>query len=73
MIKMHIEIGEYVKTKNGDIAIFRGYNERKASQWIYKLEFQKKKSPKYCAEGYITNHSKDIIDLLKARRLCRWF
>lgn len=62
---MYIEVGEYVRTKNGEIAIFRGYNERKTSQWIYKLEFQKKKFPKYCAEGYITNHSKNIVDLIE--------
>jgi hypothetical protein len=62
---MNIEVGEYIRTKNGEIAIFRGYNERKASQWIYKLEFQKRKSPKYCAEGYIVKHSKNIIDLIE--------
>ena len=62
---MKIEVGEYVRTKNGEIAIFRGYNKKKASQWIYKLEFQKRKFPKYCAEGYITNHSKEIIGLIE--------
>lgn len=65
MNKEKIGIGEYVRTKNGEIGKFKGYNNNPKSQWNCKLEFQKVKTWKYCCEEYILKHSKNIIDLIE--------
>ena len=62
---MEIEVGEYVRTIHGEIAIFRGWNNNPKSQWSCKLEFQKNKTWKYCCEEYIKSHSPDIIGLVE--------
>ena len=65
MEKDKIEVEEYVRTKNGEIGKFKGYNNNPKSQWSCKLELQKVKTWKYCCEEYILKHSKDIIGIIE--------
>ena len=60
-----IQVGEYVRTRNGEIGIFKGYNANKKSQWKLRIEFQRVKTWKYCAEEYIVKHKPKLIDLIE--------
>lgn len=60
-----IQVGEYVRTRNGEIGIFKGYNANKKSQWKLRIEFQGVKTWKYCAEEYIVKHKPKPIDLIE--------
>lgn len=62
---MDIQVGEYIRTINGEIGIFKGYNANSKSQWKHRIEFQKIKTWKYCADGYILKHSENLIDLIE--------
>lgn len=64
---MEIEVGEYVRTKEGELHKVIKIIEDDGD-WDY-----------YCCEnnvGYfamdIANHSKQLIDLIEKRRLCKW-
>ena len=67
---MKIEVGEYVRTKDGKIATFDRYSNRKETS-IYKSPFNcfiklpNRKTPLQCHRDYIVNHSKNIIDLIE--------
>lgn len=63
MIK--IEINEYVRTKDGEIGIFKGYNNNRKSQWACKVKLPRMKFWKYYTEEYIVKHSKQLIDLIE--------
>ena len=60
-----IEVGEYVRTKNGEIGIFRGYNANTKSQWKCRIEFQKIKTWKYCSEDYIKSWSDSELGVIE--------
>lgn len=60
-----IEVNEYVRTKGGEIGIFKGYNNNKNSQWKYKVKLPKMKLWKYYEEENIVKHSKQLIDLIE--------
>ena len=68
-----INIGEYVRTKNGAIGIFDRYSSRKENS-LYKSPFncfikmKNRKTPLQCCEDYIVKHSKQLIDLIEVRR-----
>lgn len=53
-----IEINEYVRTKDGEIGIFKGYNNNKKSQWSCKVKLPRMKFWKYYTEEYIVKYSK---------------
>ena len=57
--------GEYIRTKNGEIGIFKGYNRNPKSQWSCKIKFKRIKTLQYYTEEYITKHSENIIDLIE--------
>lgn len=67
---MKIELGEYVRTKDGKIGIFVKYSSRK-NESIYKSPFncfvklKGRKSNLQCHRDYIVKHSKNIIDLIE--------
>ena len=57
-----IEIGEYVRTKSGEIGIFKKYAEEGVQQWFTMLQ----NGTLYTtATRAIVNHSKNIIDLIE--------
>lgn len=64
-----IEVGEYVRTKDGKIGIFDRYSLRKENS-LYKSPFncfikiRNRKTPLQCCEDYIVKHSKQLIDLI---------
>ena len=66
---MDIEVGEYVRTINGEIGIFDRYSSRKENS-LYKSPFncfikiKNRKTPIQCCEDYIVKHSKQLIDLI---------
>ena len=61
---MKIEVGEYVRTKNGKIDKIINNN-------CYMPQYiECEKSLVYKED--IVNHSKNIIDLIEVRRLCKW-
>ena len=66
---MEIEVGEYVRTINGEIGIFDRYSSRKENS-LYKSPFncfikiKNRKTPIQCCEDYIVKHSKQLIDLI---------
>ena len=65
-----IEVGEYVRTVDGKIAIFDRYSSRKETS-IYKSPFncfiklQGRKTPLQCHRDFIVNHSFNIINLIE--------
>lgn len=65
-----IEVGEYVRTKDGKIGIFDRYSSRKENS-LYKslfncfIKIRNRKTPLQCCEDYIANHSKQLIDLIE--------
>lgn len=65
-----IEVGEYVRTKDGKIGIFDRYSSRKENS-LYKSPFncfikiRNRKTPLQCCEDYIVKHSKQLIDLIE--------
>ena len=72
---MEIEVGEYVRTKEGYIAKITEIDHH---IWFDSIIDRLSGIPRYSLSeeefsNSVINHSKDIIDLLKARRLCRWF
>ena len=83
---MKIEVGEYVRTKKGNITKliklgnhcvtvghgiqeFQSYCRFKNSHYI-----NANNNEELCKKinKYITKHSKNIIDLIEVRRLCKW-
>ena len=57
-----IEAGEYVRTKSGEIGIFKKYAEEGVQQWFTMLQ----NGTLYTtATRAIVNHSKNIIDLIE--------
>lgn len=57
-----IEVGEYVRTKSGEIGIFKKYAEEGVQQWFTMLQ----NGTLYTtATRAIVNHSKNIIDLIE--------
>lgn len=67
---MKIEVGEFVRTKDGKIGKFDRYSSRPDNS-IYKSPFdcfinlQGRKTPLQCHRNYIEKHSKDILDLIE--------
>lgn len=65
-----IEVGEYMRTKDGKIGIFDRYSLRKENS-LYKSPFncfikiRNRKTPLQCCEDYIVKHSKQLIDLIE--------
>lgn len=65
-----IDVGEYVRTKDGKIGIFDRYSLRKENS-LYKSPFncfikiRNRKTPLQCCENYIVKHSKQLIDLIE--------
>lgn len=72
-----IEVGEYVRTKDGKIGIFDRYSSRKENS-LYKslfncfIKIRNRKTPLQCCEDYIVKHSKQLIDLIEVRRFSKW-
>lgn len=58
-----IEVGEYVRTKNGQVDIYIENDEN--------YMFARCKNKTYWIND-IVKHSKNIIDLIEVRRLCEW-
>ena len=65
-----IEVGEYVRTKNGEIGVFYRYSSRKENS-LYKslfncfIKIRNRKTPLQCCEDYIAKHSKKLTDLIE--------
>lgn len=65
-----IDVGEYVRTKDGKIGIFDRYSLRKENS-LYKSPFncfikiRNRKTPLQSCEDYIVKHSKQLIDLIE--------
>lgn len=60
---MEIEVGEYVRTANGEILIYDEEHEKAFIDNFLTCEFMGER---------IAKHSKNIIDLIEVRRLCKW-
>ena len=75
LFRENIEIGEYVRTADGKIAIFDRYSSRKEES-LYKSPFncfiklQGRKTPLQCNKDYIVKHSKQLKELIEAEDLC---
>ena len=61
---MEIEVGEYVKLKDGRIRQFK--------QYINEEVIELTRPYSICKEKDIVKHSKNIIDLIEVRRFCKW-
>ena len=72
-----IEVGEYVRTKDGKIGIFDRYSSRKDNS-LYKSPFncfikiRNRKTPLQCCEDYIVKHSKQLIDLIEVKDVIKY-
>ncbi len=65
-------IGEYVRTKDGKIGIFKGYNNNRKSQWACKVKLPKMKLWKYYEEENIVKPSKQLIDLIEVGDIIKY-
>lgn len=61
---MEIEVGEYCRNKYGEIGIITNIYPR--------IMWRKRKNPSLLDYNMIVKHSKNIIDLIEVRRLCKW-
>ena len=60
-VDMEIEVGEYVRTKNGTIGKFKFYGKNDTSLIYFKTKYRL-----ICVDDTeIVKHSKDIIDLIE--------
>ena len=59
-----IKVGEYVRTKYGEIGII--------TQVYPQIKWIKKVNPSLLDYNIIKKHSFNIIDLIEVRRLCKW-
>lgn len=66
-----IEVNEYVRTKDGEIGIFKGYNNNKKSQWSCKVKLPRMKFWKYYTEEYIVKYSKQLMELIENRDILK--
>lgn len=69
MMKDKIEVGEYIRTNNGNIAKIVEIRKKDRDCDTYYI------TDVITASGFfehIKKHSKNIIDLIEARRLCKW-
>lgn len=64
-------VGEYVRTKDGKIGIFKGYNNNRKSQWACKVELQNMKLWKYYEEENIVKHNKQLIELAENKDILK--
>lgn len=65
-------VGEYVRTKDGKIGIFKGYNNNRKSQWACKVELPEMKLWKYYEEENIVKHSKQLIGLIEVGDIIKY-
>lgn len=76
-MKDRIEVGEYVRTKDGKIGAFDRYSSRKEDS-LYKSPFncfikiRNRNTPLQCCEDYIVKHSKQLINLVKVKDVIRY-
>lgn len=62
---MEVKVGEYVRTRAGQIGIFKRYAEEGMFQWFEMIQ----ESTLYTLPTIaITRYSKNIIDLIEVRR-----
>ena len=73
-----IEIGEYVRTSKGIIGILKeqftfgnGVNYPEPQEWVLDVNGNEYIANEANYENII-KHSKNIIDLIEERRLCKW-
>lgn len=67
-----IEVGEYVRTKTGNIGKIIDISNvtgQKRKKYLIKWDISK---AYYITNIRIVKHSKNIIDLIEVRRLCKW-
>lgn len=74
-----IEIGEYVRTKDGRIAQIKSIDYEagiyRFDRIIYINDFEMKENVLYNNEMFkklIVKHSKQLIDLIEIRGFCKW-
>lgn len=67
-----IKVGEYVRTKSGNIGKvldITNVTMQKRKKYLIKWNISK---AYYITAIRIVKHSKNIIDLIEVRRLCKW-
>ncbi len=72
---MEIEIGEYARTNEGMIGKVIDIDTENFEESVYFIDnkqLEKEQSGFPVAICRISNHSKNIIDLIEVRRLCEW-
>ena len=74
-----IEIGEYVRTKDGRIAQIKNIDYEadiyRFDRTIYINDFGMKNDVLYNNEMFkkvVAKHSKQLIDIIEVRRFCKW-
>lgn len=71
---MKIEVGEYVRTKNGYITKIVDYLGKDTVMKMkhYEIDRYLPQNGFLLYDNDIKAHSKNIIDLIEVRRLCEW-
>ena len=64
-----IEVGEYIRTKSGDVGLFQRYTEEGIYQWF---EMTSNGTLYTIPTIAIVKRSRNIIDLIEVRRFCKW-
>lgn len=69
---MEIKVGEYVRTKRGYLYKIKRIRKSNVSEEVYIVRAHGDNYSFYLRKDNITKHSKNIIDLIEVRRLCKW-
>ena len=72
-----ISVGEYVRTKEGYLGILIAINKQDYNYLVVDTSIEVRKDRYhstylYLKKGNIKKHSKQLIDLIEKRRLCKW-
>ena len=69
---MDIKVGDYVRTNRGYIYKIKRIRKRDISREVYIVRAHGDNYSFYLRKENIVKHSKNIIDLIEVRRLCKW-
>lgn len=69
---MDIKVGDYVRTNRGYIYKIKRIRKSDISREVYIVRAHGDNYSFYLRKENIVKHSKNIIDLIEVRRLCKW-
>ena len=66
-----IKVGDYLRTNDGEMGKLIRIEREDIDTSLKWYVFSDEKNERYINKPYIVKHSKNIIDLIEVRRLCK--